>query len=92
MVVEPVLEEVDDVFVGDLDYSRTLVEKGAHVLASVSPSSYLAISKSMRVLERPMVPAKLLVNWSFSWSHWSIEFLSSDSSQVGGAWYKHKGK
>jgi hypothetical protein len=27
------LEEVDDFFVGDVDYSRTLVEKATHVLA-----------------------------------------------------------
>jgi hypothetical protein len=33
MVVEPVLEEVDDFFVGDIDYGRALVEKAPHVLA-----------------------------------------------------------
>jgi hypothetical protein len=33
-----------------------------------------------------MAPAKLLVNCSFSWSHLSIECLSSDSSHVSGAW------
>jgi hypothetical protein len=32
-VVETVLEEVDDFFVGDIDYCGTLVEEAAHVLA-----------------------------------------------------------
>jgi hypothetical protein len=39
-----------------------------------------------------MAPAKLLVNCSSSWSHLSIECLSSDSSQVSGAWSRQKGK
>jgi hypothetical protein len=33
IVVESVLEEVDDLLVGDVDYSRALVEKASHVLA-----------------------------------------------------------
>jgi hypothetical protein len=32
-VVEPILEEIDDLFVSDDDYSRTIVKKAAHVLA-----------------------------------------------------------
>jgi hypothetical protein len=32
-VVETVLEEVDDLFVGDIDYSGALVEEVSHVLA-----------------------------------------------------------
>jgi hypothetical protein len=32
MVVESVLEEVDDLLVGDVDYDRTLVEEALHVL------------------------------------------------------------
>jgi hypothetical protein len=36
----------------------------------------------MRVPERPIAPAKLLVNCSFSWSHLSIEYL--DLSHVRG--------
>jgi hypothetical protein len=39
-----------------------------------------------------MAPAKLLVNCSFSWSHLSIECLSSDSSHVSGASSRQKGK
>jgi hypothetical protein len=46
----------------------------------------------MRVPDRPMAPAKLLVNCSFSWSHLSIECLSSDLSHVSGAWSRQKGK
>jgi hypothetical protein len=46
----------------------------------------------MRVPERPIAPAKLLVNCSFSWSHMSIECLSSDSSHVSGAWSRQKWK
>jgi hypothetical protein len=42
--------------------------------------------------DRPMAPAKLLVNCSFSWSHLWIECLSSDSSHVSGAWSRKKGK
>jgi hypothetical protein len=32
-LIEPVLEEVDDFLVGDIDYGCTLVEKATHVLA-----------------------------------------------------------
>jgi hypothetical protein len=32
-VVEAVLEEVDDLLVGDVDYGSTLVEEAPHVLA-----------------------------------------------------------
>jgi hypothetical protein len=32
-VLESILEEVDDFFVGDVDYNCALVEKAAHVLA-----------------------------------------------------------
>jgi hypothetical protein len=32
-VVEAVLEEVDDLLVGDVDYCGTLVEEVAHVIA-----------------------------------------------------------
>jgi hypothetical protein len=32
-VVESVLEEVDDLLVGDVDYGRVLVEEAPHVLA-----------------------------------------------------------
>jgi hypothetical protein len=59
---------------------------------SVSPYSCLTIARSMRVLEHPMEPKKLLVNWAFSSSHSSIEFFSSDSSHVSGAWSRQKGK
>jgi hypothetical protein len=49
----------------------------------------LADRRGIRLLsvntERPMEPVKLLVNWAFSWSHSSIEFFSSDLSQVSGA-------
>jgi hypothetical protein len=39
-----------------------------------------------------MVPAKLLVNCSLSWSHLSIEYLSSESGHVSGARSRQKGK
>jgi hypothetical protein len=32
MVVESVLEEVDDLLVGDVDYGRAFVEEAPHVL------------------------------------------------------------
>jgi hypothetical protein len=32
-MVEAVLEEVDDLFVGDVDYGSALVEEAVHVLA-----------------------------------------------------------
>jgi hypothetical protein len=41
-------------------------------LRRVSPCSCLTMARSMRVPDRPMAPAKLLVNCSFSWSHLSI--------------------
>jgi hypothetical protein len=33
MVVESVLEEVDDLLVGDVDYGHAFVEEAPHVLA-----------------------------------------------------------
>jgi hypothetical protein len=39
-----------------------------------------------------MAPAKFLANCSFSWSHLSIEYFSSDSSHVSGAWSRQKGE
>jgi hypothetical protein len=40
--------------------------------------------------QRPIAPAKLLVNYSFSWSHLLIEYFSSDSSHVSGAWSRQE--
>jgi hypothetical protein len=91
-VVETVLEEVDDLLVGDVDYGGTLVEEAPHVLAKGLACSCFTMARSMRVPERPMAPAKLLVNCSFSWFHLLIECLSSDSSLVRGAWSRQKGK
>jgi hypothetical protein len=62
MVVETVLEKVDDLLVGDIDYSGALVKEAPHVLVRVSPCSCFTIDRSMRVPARPIVPAKLLVN------------------------------
>jgi hypothetical protein len=62
-VVETVLEKFDDLLLGDIDYRSALIEKVSHVLAgSVSPCSCFTIARSMQVPERPMAPAKLLVN------------------------------
>jgi hypothetical protein len=33
MVVETILEKVDDLLVGNIDYGSTLVKKASHVLA-----------------------------------------------------------
>jgi hypothetical protein len=85
-MVEAVVEEVDDLLVGDVDYGSALVEEAAHVLAEGLALFLLDHGRSMRVSDRPMAPAKLLVNCSFSWSHLSIECLSNDSSHVSGAW------
>jgi hypothetical protein len=85
MVVETVLEEVDDLLVGDVDYVARLSKKRRMYLRRVSPCSCFTIARSMRVPERPIAPAKLLVNCSLSWSHLSIEYFSSDSSHASGA-------
>jgi hypothetical protein len=69
-----------------------LSKKRRMYLRRVSPYSCFTIARSMRVPERPIAPAKLLVNWSLSWSHLSIEYFSSDSSHVSGAWSRQKGK
>jgi hypothetical protein len=69
-----------------------LSKKRRMYLRSVSPCSYFTIARSMRVPERAMAPVKLLVNWSLSWFHPSIEYLSIDSSHVSGAWSRQKGK
>jgi hypothetical protein len=84
-VVETILEEVDDFLVRYMDYSGAFVEEAPHVLAKVSPCSCFTIARSMRVLERPIAPVKLLVNCSFSWSRLSVEYFSSDSSHVSGS-------
>jgi hypothetical protein len=91
-MIETILEEVDDLLVGNIDYSGVLVEEASMYLRRVSPCSCFTIARSMRVLERPIVPAKSLVNWSLSWSHLSIEYFSSDSSHVSGAWSRQKRK
>jgi hypothetical protein len=69
-----------------------LSKKHRVYLHKVSPYSCFTIARSMQVPERPMAPAKLLVNCSLSWSHLSIEYFSSDSSHVSGAWSRQKGK
>jgi hypothetical protein len=69
-----------------------LSKKRRMYLRRVSPCSCFTIARSMRVPERLIAPAKLLVNWFFSWSHLSIECFSSDSSHVSGAWSRQKGK
>jgi hypothetical protein len=46
-----------------------LSKKRRMYLRRVSPCSYFTIARSMRVPERPIAPAKLLVNYSLSWSH-----------------------
>jgi hypothetical protein len=69
-----------------------LSKKRHMYLRRVSPCSYFTIARSMKVPERPIAPAKLLVNCSLSWSHLSIEYFSSDSSHVSGAWSRQKGK
>jgi hypothetical protein len=84
-VVETVLEEVDNLRVGDVDYGGALVKKCCMYLRRVSPCYCFTIARSMRVPERPIAPAKLLVNCSLSWSHLSIEYFSSDSSHVSRA-------
>jgi hypothetical protein len=66
MVVETVLEEVDDLLVGDVDCGGALVEEAPHVLAKSLALFLLHHSRSMRVPERPIAPAKLLVNCSFN--------------------------
>jgi hypothetical protein len=48
-LVETVLEEVDDFFVGNIDYCSALVEEAPHVLRRVSPCSCFTIARSMRV-------------------------------------------
>jgi hypothetical protein len=61
-MVRFVLEEVDDLFVGDVDYGRALSKKLRKYWRNFSPCSCLTIAKSMRVPEHPMAPVKLLVN------------------------------
>jgi hypothetical protein len=62
-----------------------LSKKCCMYLRRVSPFSCFTIARSMRVPERPIALAKLLLNCSLSWSHLSIEYFSSDSSHVSGA-------
>jgi hypothetical protein len=88
MVVETVLEEVDDLLVGDVDYGGALVEEAPHLLAkglALFLVHHCQVHARLRVPERPIAPAKLLVNCSLSWSHLLIVYFSSDSSHVSGA-------
>jgi hypothetical protein len=91
-MVETVLEKVDDLLVVTLTTVAHLSKKHRMYLRRVSPRSCFTIARSMQVPKRPMAPMKLLVNWSLSWFHSSIEYLSSDSSHVSGAWSRQKGK
>jgi hypothetical protein len=91
-LVETVLEEDEDFFVRDINYCGALVEEAAHVLAKGLALLLLHHGQVHASTERPIAPAKLLVNFSFSWSHLSIEYFSSDSSHVSGAWSRQKGK
>jgi hypothetical protein len=91
-VVETMLEKVDDFLVIDIDYSGALVEKAPHVLAQGLALFLLHHGQVHASTQRPMAPAKLQVHCSLSWSHLSIEYFSSDSSHVSGAWSRQKGK
>jgi hypothetical protein len=46
-VIETVLEEVDDLLVGDVDYGGALVEKRHMYLRRVSPCSCFTMARSM---------------------------------------------
>jgi hypothetical protein len=54
------LKKDDDFLVGDIDYSGALSKKRRMYLRKVSPCSCFTMARSMRVLERTMVPAKFL--------------------------------
>jgi hypothetical protein len=69
-----------------------LSNKRRMYLRRVSPCSCFTIAWSMQVPDWPIAPVKLLVNFSFNWSHLSIEYLSSDSSHVSGAWSRQMEK
>jgi hypothetical protein len=85
-VVETVLEEVDDLLVGDIDYSGALVEEVPHVLAnglalfllhhSQVHASTRAAHGAREVAGELLLQLVPLVD----------RVLSSDSSHVSGAW------
>jgi hypothetical protein len=91
-VVEAVLEEVDDLFVGDVDYGGALVEEAANVLAEglalflLDHGQVHASTRSAHGARE--VAGELLLQLA----HLSIECLSNDSSHVSGAWSRQKGK
>jgi hypothetical protein len=91
-VVETVLEEVNDFLVRDIDYGGAFVEEAPHVLAKGLVLFLLHHCQVHASTRAAMAPVKFLVNCSFSWSHLSIEYFSSDSSHVSGAWSRQKGK
>jgi hypothetical protein len=69
-----------------------LVEEVPHVLAK-GLALFLLHHSQVHVSTRSAHSAReVVVNYSFSWSHLSIECLSSDSSHVSGAWSRQKGK
>jgi hypothetical protein len=53
-MVETVLEKVDDLLVGNIDYSGALVKKAPHVLRKVSSCSCFTMAKCP--CEYPSVP------------------------------------
>jgi hypothetical protein len=91
-VVETVLEEVDDLLVGDIDYGGALVEEAPHVLAnglalfllhhSQVHASTRAAHGAREVAGELLLQLVPLVD----------RVLSSDSSHVSGAWSRQKVK
>jgi hypothetical protein len=92
MVVKTALENVDDFFVKDVDYSRALVEEATRVLVECFALLLSDLRQVHACTRAPHDAREVASDCAFSWSHLSIEFLSSDLSHMSGAWSRQKGK
>jgi hypothetical protein len=91
-VVETVLEEVDDLLVGDVDYGSTLVEEATHILAKGLALFLLHHCKVHASTRAAHCTREVAGELLLELVPLVIEYFSSDSSHVSGAWSRQKGK
>jgi hypothetical protein len=84
-MIETVLEEVDDLLVGDVDYGGALVEEAPHVLAK-GLTLFLLHHSQVHASTRATHSAREVAGELFlKLVPLVIEYFSSDSSHVCGA-------
>jgi hypothetical protein len=90
-MVETVLEEVDDLLVGDVDYGGALVEEAPHVLAE-GLALFLLHHSQVHASTRSAHSAREVAGELLLQLVPLVDrVLSSDSSHVSGAWSSRSG-